>query len=84
MFGRTDSVATAPTAGHKTAVPALVSILAILHRKCVNKTRGLIRRTNFSTVHLLVLILCQYCYKYVLKEDVRSVIEWPLYNVNQN
>lgn len=82
MFGRTDSVTTASRAGHKTVVPAVVSILAILHRKYVNETGGLSRRTNFSTIHLLVLILCQYCYKYVLKEDVQSVIEWPLYNFN--
>jgi len=74
MFGHTDSVTTATTAGHNTVVPAVVSLHAILHRKYVNKTGGLSRRTNFSTVHLLVLILCQYCYKQVLEEDVRSVI----------
>jgi len=78
MFGRPDSVITATRAGHKTVVSAVVSLLAILHREYINKTRGLSRRTNFSTVQLLVLILCPYCYKEVLKEDVRSVIEWPL------
>lgn len=82
MFGHTDPVMTATKAGHKTVVSAVVPLLAILHRKYINKTRGLNLRTNFSTVHLLVLILCQYCCKYVLKEHVRSVTEWPLYNFN--
>jgi hypothetical protein len=55
IFSRTDSAMTATRAEHKTAVPAVVSLLAILHRKYVNKTTGLSRRTNFTTLHLLVL-----------------------------
>jgi len=50
MFGRIDSVKIATRAGHKTVVPALVSLLAILNRKYFNNTRDL-SRTNFSSAH---------------------------------